>query len=302
MTKRILITGEGGFTGKYLSDFLQRRYDCEIHGLGHVRQDPRLKVNLLNFDDLSYRINFVRPTHVVHLAAISFVSPDKISNTYNTNVVGTTNLLTTLLPHSNIIEKIIIVSSASVYQRQKIKTPLDEHANIAPYNHYGISKRCMEQLAELYKGDLPIDIVRPFNYTGVGQSENFLVPKIVNSFKRKAHELLLGNLDVERDFSDIRSIVYALSKLLFLKESGKLYNISSGEVISIREIIHLCEVITNHSLDIKENPCLVRNNELKSLLGNPKSLINTIGDFRLYNFQETLDWMFSVDANSSRRF
>ena len=293
MKKRILITGESGFTGKHLASFLAHNHDCEVFGLVDRVSNPQQKVDLLDFKALSELIKCEQPTHVVHLAAISYLSEEKISETYNVNVVGTSNLLSLLSQYAKGIEKIIVASSASVYGYSNSRVALKETAALGPCNHYGMSKRCMELMIDLFKQKLPIDIVRPFNYTGVGQSDKFIVPKIVNAYKNKAAQLSLGNVNVERDFSDVRSVIYSLSKLLFNNTSGGVYNISSGKAITLLDIIRLCERLSEHSLNLTTNSELFRSNELEFLAGDSEKLTSVIGNFQLHSFEQTINWMLT---------
>jgi nucleoside-diphosphate-sugar epimerase len=108
----------------------------------------------------------------------------------------------------------------------------------------------MEELLYLWREKIPISITRPFNYTGRGQTENFLIPKIVEAFKLKKQRLELGNLEVSRDFSDVRFIANAYLTLATQKSGFRILNICSGNLVSIREIVSVCTSLTGHRLEV----------------------------------------------------
>ena len=138
---------------------------------------------------------------------------------------------------------------------------------------------------------LPIVIARPFNYTGIGQDEKFLLPKIVSHFRRKAPVIELGNLDVSRDFSDVRSVVNAYLKLLESCPQGETFNVASGSIYSLLDIVQICTELTGHNIEVTVNPDFVRPNEIKKLGGDASKLTGSIGDWKKTELRETLSWM-----------
>jgi nucleoside-diphosphate-sugar epimerase len=149
----------------------------------------------------------------------------------------------------------------------------------------------MEYMARTWMDRLPITLVRPFNYTGVGQSINFLLPKIARHFKDKAAVLELGNLDVERDFSDVRRVVDAYVRLLTSPQPGRLFNVSSGQGYSLRSVLDLAADLTGHRPDVRVNPAFVRTNEVHRLVGDVSALEVAIGPLRTISLRDTLTWM-----------
>ena len=142
---------------------------------------------------------------VVHLAALAFVAEQDPALFYQVNVIGTRNLLEALCNQSTHSECTILASSANVYGNSELEI-ISESSPTRPANDYAVSKLTMEYLAKTYCDKLPITITLPFNYTGVGQSDRFLIPKIVKHFKKRAPVIELGNLDVAREFSDVRDV------------------------------------------------------------------------------------------------
>lgn len=144
---------------------------------------------------------------------------------------------------------------------------------------HAVSKLAMEYMARLWSDRLPIVITRPFNYTGPGQTGHFLLPRIVDHFRRRTDEIELGNLDVWRDFSDVRAVAQAYRGLLEKRPAGQTFNICSGRLFSLREVLAMAEKITGHSMQVRVNLAFVRSNEVEKLCGDPGKLQALLGDW-----------------------
>ncbi len=288
---RALITGSEGFTGFYMAAELAAA-GYEVYGLG---TQPSTNPNYYQTDltdrlSLQKVIQQIAPEVVIHLAALAYVASDDPTAFYRVNLIGTRNLLEALNSLTQTPRHILLTSSANVYGNTR-QGKLDESIPPNPANDYAVSKLAMEYMAKLWLDKLPITIARPFNYTGVGQKAFFLIPKIVAHFKQRAKMIELGNLDVWRDFGDVRAVVYAYRRLLETKAMGKIVNVCTGLSYSLRDVVTLCEEICQHSLEIKVNPMFVRDNEVKSLYGDATQLRTLIGDWQPPALVDTLRWM-----------
>jgi nucleoside-diphosphate-sugar epimerase len=300
MKKRILITGADGFTGRYLAT-QARLANYETHGLvrrldaKHIDGFDRLYGgDLSESASLTRMINDVKPDYVVHLAAISFVAHGDVEAIYRTNVVGTRHLLDALATAAHKPQAVLLTSSANVYGNSTGGI-LDENTLPKPANDYAVSKLAMEYVAQLYTDSLPIIIARPFNYTGVGQADNFLIPKIVSHFRQKAAFIELGNVDVARDFSDVRTVVASYLRLLQTPEAiHQVVNVCSGHAYQLIDVIEMLSVLSGHQLDVRFNPNFARANEVKVLQGDRAKLENLIGVIDDIPFQDTLKWMLDM--------
>lgn len=278
---RILVTGLEGFTGHYVK--------CELESHGY--EVVGLKANLTDLAELRREVQSVRPQAVIHLAAISFVGHGDPNAFYQVNLIGTRNLLEALVDQAEGLQCVLLASSANVYGNAA-EGMLTETTVPHPSNDYAVSKLAMEYMARLWFDRLPIVIVRPFNYTGIGQSSTFLLPKIVDHFRRKAPIIELGNLDVSRDFSDVRRVAAIYCKLLETKPRGEVFNICSGHATSLSEVLALMSEISGHQIEVQINPAFVRANEVKLLLGNSEKLEHAIGSQVQVPLRETLEWMY----------
>jgi nucleoside-diphosphate-sugar epimerase len=213
---------------------------------------------------------------------------------YRGNVVGTRNLLDALASASTPPDAVLLASSANVYGNARAGT-LDETVPPAPANDYGVTKAAAELIAAIYSKRLPLIVVRPFNYTGRGQSEQFLIPKIVSHARRRMEEIELGNLDVARDFSDVRGVVDAYARLLEAPQAiGGTFNICSGRATSLSEVIELVSRISGHELTARVNPSFVRADEVKTLCGSAAKVEGVIGPLAMLPLEETLRWMIEA--------
>ncbi|MDH2246061.1 GDP-mannose 4,6-dehydratase [Pseudomonas sp. GD03855] len=292
--KRVLITGIHGFTGRYMAAEL-REAGYQVFGCGsHAGDEPGyFQADLTDAAALRTLLADVRPDMIVHLAALAFVGHGDANAFYQVNLLGTRNLLEAVAASSYAPECVLLASSANVYGNVS-EGLLSEDTLPAPANDYAVSKLAMEYMARLWVPKLPIVIARPFNYTGVGQAEQFLLPKITSHFKRRAKQIELGNLDVWRDFSDVRSVVRAYRGLLEAKPVGQTLNVASGQARSLREVLDICRSITGHELEVNVNPAFVRSNEVKTLCGDATRLRKVLGQWDTPSLEETLRWMLAA--------
>lgn len=294
----LLVTGASGFTGQYLLQEAKKQNFFCVSLTQHkptqsheICSDQTIALNLLDAKSVNDAVRRIAPEYVVHLAAVAFVGYDNVADFYQTNLVGTTNLLDAVFNHAPSVKKILIASSANVYGNV-VDMPINEQTSPAPVNHYGMSKLCMEMAASLY-ANLPITVVRPFNYTGPGQVDDFLVPKIVRAFATQQSVIELGNVDVSRDFSDVRDVVDAYLKILQLPCPAPLFNICSGTAVALKQIIDILSELAGYEINMKINPEFVRSDEIKILYGSPALLEASIGQYRKYTLEETLTSMYA---------
>jgi nucleoside-diphosphate-sugar epimerase len=297
--KTLLITGLDGFTGRYLAD-QARLGGYQVVGTVHRQlvdsqtNDELRTCDLTDANAVLELIQDVQPDAVAHLAAISFVAHGDVESVYRTNILGTRNLLQALAGLIKKPETVLVASSANVYGNTAGGS-LDESALPSPANDYAVSKLAMEYMAKLYTEQLPITLVRPFNYTGVGQSDKFLLPKIVSHIRNKAPVIELGNLNVARDFSDVRVVTaYHLKLLQNPQPSGSVFNVCSGKAHTLNDILNLARTISGHEFEVQVNPEFVRVNEVKMLVGNKDKLDAAVGKIPTISIEETLRWMIEA--------
>lgn len=287
----VLVTGASGFTGRHLVPALQA-VGYRVVGLGKEGSNADADVECDLRDPLAVRqaVASVRPTHVVHLAALAFVAHADERAFYDLNLFGCLHLLEALLALPQVPRKILIASSANVYGTPNVDM-IDEAVCPAPVNHYACSKLAMEHMVRTWFERMPIVISRPFNYTGVGQSDRFLIPKIVQHFVQRSDRIQLGNLDVSRDFSDVRDVVSAYVALLGAEVHSEIFNVCSGRAVALRELLEMMTRMTGHELRVEVNPALVRRDEIALLRGSCQKLSRAVEYAPRYKIEDTLAWM-----------
>jgi len=292
---KALVTGIAGFTGHYLAAALAGRA-ISVVGLAQsaavVKHVDRIHaVDITDFNALQGVVVAEKPDLVVHLAAISFVAHENIEEMYRTNVIGTRNLLEALTSLESAPRAIVLASSSNVYGNRN-EGIMRESMPPDPVNDYSVSKVAAEMVARLYQSRLPICIVRPFNYTGVGQSPDFLIAKIVQHVRVRARAIRLGNLEVARDFSDVRFVAEAYCRILHCpKAPGRTVNVSSARAYRLDEILTMVASISGHTLEVEVDPSLVRDNEVRRLWGDSSVLDEMVGPINRIPLEETLRWM-----------
>ena len=260
-----------------------------------------LRADLTDADALGREVGEVRPDAVVHLAGIAFVAHAHDEAFYAVNVVGTTNLLDALARLSVPPSMVLLASSANIYGNTE-QSPIAERHPPAPVNHYGMSKLAMECMARTYLDRLNVVITRPFNYTGPGQDVNFLIPKLAMHFAKRAPMISLGNLHVEREFNDVRTVCDAYLSLLLHGEPGETYNVCSGRPYELQYVVDLFARLTGHTMRVSVNPDFVRANEVHRLCGDPAKLDSLLARSGIElvrpSLEQTLGRMLSAAAQS----
>lgn len=299
--KRVMLTGAQGFTGQHLVPLL-RAAGWDIWsldrsasaGAGLLPAAQCLQADLLDEVALKSAVHQISPQAVVHLAAIAFVGHGSADDFYRVNVVGTRHLLQALSTLPVKPQCVLLASSANIYGNSH-EGALPESTTANPANDYAVSKLAMEYMARLWLPQLPVVLVRPFNYTGLGQSPQFLIPKIVDHARRKAEVIELGNLDVDRDFSDVRDVAAAYVRLLDSATQGLVvggvFNVGSGRTWSLREVLAQVQQISGHAMEVCVNPAFVRANEVRSLRADTTALERVIGEWRSHPLEDSLRWM-----------
>lgn len=291
--KKVLITGIDSFTGQHLSASLAN-IGYDVYGTSLLESgDKKYQCDITKKEAISDVIKATQPDFFIHLSGISFAAHQNNEDFYKVNTIGTLNILDAFLELNHAPEKIILASSATVYGNQG-REVLDESLCPQPANHYGASKYAMECLAKNYFDKLPIIITRPFNYTGVGQAKNFLIPKIVSHFKAHKTNIELGNLHVSREFNDVGFVCEVYARLLTCKEHGTIVNIASNRGIKLLDVIAIMNEIAGYEIEVKVNPTFVRKDEIKNLTGSNTKLIQMIGIINQKKIEDTLREMLET--------
>lgn len=255
MSVKVLITGAAGFVASHLIRFLQEIGQDEI--FAWVKDENRTAnltldakhiccVDITNKKQVEEAVESIRPEKVYHLSAQSSVGQSwkKPALTMEVNSVGTLYLLEALrqfVPQANVL----LVGSAEQYGKvPQHELPIQETRQLEGTNPYSVSKMTQELTARMYVQHFQMHIVmvRAFNHIGPGQSTHFVIPDwchqtIEIEQGRQEAILLVGNIQVKRDFMDVRDVVRAYVLLLDHGESGQVYNVGSGISYSLKEIL-----------------------------------------------------------------
>lgn len=291
--KKVLITGIDSFTGAHLSSYLEKS-GFDVFGTSLFESgEKKYRCDITKKSDLLNVFSKIEPAYIVHLSGIASPAHGNSEDFYRVNTIGAINLLDALVELKLKPDKIILVSSATVYGNQGVEV-LDESLCPTPSNHYGASKYAMECLAKGYFDKLNIIITRPFNYTGTNQQEHFLIPKIVKHFKQMKQTIELGNINVSREFNDVGFVCEIYKKLLECDKKSEVVNICSNRGIKLLDVIAMMNEIAGYKIRVEVNPAFVREGEIKSLTGSTKKLFSFIGEVKQKEFKQTLREMLEA--------
>lgn len=296
---KTLLTGARGFTGPYVRAEFER---AGHHVVGAVFDAPlesdEVSIDISDLASCRSVIDREQPDVIVHLAGIAATQELRAEPYYSINTTGTENLLRACGDVGHVPSKILLVSSATVYGTPtEGQIEIDEAAPLRPATHYAMSKLAMELMARNWFDRLPILVARPFNYIGRGQALNFVTAKIVDHFRRRASHIELGNIDVARDFSDVRDVAETYLRLVENAEAvSEVVNVCSGRAFSLQYVIDTLSAMTGHAIDLRVNPFLVRPDDPKLVRGSTHRLEELTGNRRLHELDSTLEWMIESVA------
>ena len=318
---KVLITGIAGFVGNHLIEYLtgiEEGDTLDITGADinldnfHYkdRNDKNARVQTLEIDlrdrkAVDSLINDFRPDIIYHLAAQSSVSYSWKNpiETFEINVSGGVNILESLKKHCPGC-KILVACTAEEYGEQENGNgePITEDFKIYPTNPYAISKSALDFFSTTYQkiNNLNIYVSRSFNHTGPGQSDRFVTSDFSRQIAEiekglREPEIFVGNINVFRDFLDVRDVISAYKCILDRGKAGEVYNVCSGVKTKISGIL---DILLSYS-STKEIKIVVDKNklrpiDLKSIYGDNKKLKLDTGWKQNYNIKasllDTLNW------------
>ncbi len=299
VSTRVLITGGTGFVGPHLIRLLRAKNN-QIAVLSSDKpstREPGVKyyeADIRDGETVGAVVRETRPEHVYHLAGISAVDTSWRNSrlTYEVNVMGSFNVFEAAMSLPS-PPRILNVSSSQVYAGATGK--LTEKSPLQPDNPYAVSKAMTELLAVQFGNCKNGGIItaRSFNHTGPGQSPTFVLPSIAKQFAEiesglRPPKLSLGNIQVKRDFTDVRDVVRAYALLLERGKPGEVYNVCSGRSIRLADLIDLFQSVAGVEIDIECDPAKLRANEAAEICGDPRKIHSETGWLRQISLEQTV--------------
>jgi GDP-4-dehydro-6-deoxy-D-mannose reductase len=286
-----LITGASGFAGRHVIDDLERHTAWSLVGLARSastagRRSAILSCDLTDSELVRRVIHRHRPDIVIHLAAQSYV-PQSLADpaaTLTNNISSQLNVLEAIRS-AGLQSTILVVGSADEYGLARPdEMPLTERQPFRPTNPYAVSKIAQDMLGLQYALSHGMNVirVRPFNHFGPGQSDRF----VLSSFARQVAQaergltepvVLTGNLDVRRDFLDVRDVVRAYRLAILHGESGEVYNIARGSANRIGDLLESLIAMASVPVDIRRDPARMRPADTPLMVGDASKLRSATG-------------------------
>lgn len=300
MSRPILVTGAAGFAGSHLLDLLsldetdivawRRPGHTPARTLPGTRWDA---VDLLDAAAVMDAIDRIRPSAVYHCAGAAHVgrSWDATWETFATNVRATHYLLDALERTGSEV-RVMIPSSALVYAPSA--EPLTEENTLLPDSPYGLSKLAQEMLGERTSSSLTVMTARSFNHFGPRQDPQFVASgfarRIADIEKGRCEaEIAVGNLEAQRDLTDVRDTVRAYRLILERGQPRRHYNVCSGRALAIRRLLDLLIERARVAVRVTVDPARYRPNDARLLVGDATRLHTELGWTPAIPLEQTLD-------------
>ena len=304
---RVLIFGAGGFVGSYLcKEFLNNGYKVSGTDKGEGSALPSevdfYRTDLMQANEVEKLIGQIQPDIIVNLAAISSVgaSWNMPQTTMAINVIGALNIMEAARK-SEKKPRILFVGSSEEYVISE--NPLDENTQLNANNPYGISKVTQEHFAKLYREQygLKIYCVRPFNHTGIGQRDSFVLPSFCKQVAEidksgKDGKIQVGNLKVKRDFSHVKDVVRAYRMIVESDNCNQIYNVGSGNAYSLEDMLTYIIGLSNQHIEIEVDQNRIRPTDQPVICCDRSLIGKELGWEPQYNVYDALKEMYEYYA------
>jgi GDP-4-dehydro-6-deoxy-D-mannose reductase len=311
MPRTILVTGAGGFVGQHLMPALRAAFpQARVLGTG-LGRESQLPLDITDSHAVRDIIASQKPDFCIHLAGIAAIGAARAdpAQTWAVNCFGALNIGRAILAAAPDCG-MVFISSSEVYGASfKPGLPLDESAPLAPMNVYAATKAAAEMgLCALAADGLRVVRLRPFNHTGPGQRDDFVVPAFAGQIARieaglAAPELSVGTLDTERDFLDIRDVCAAYVACIqnFAQiPNNQVLNIATGSAIRIGAMLDMLLAQATRPITIKQDPARLRPSEIMRAAGNPQLARQFLNWQPEHPFASTLTTVLNATRQTSR--
>ncbi|MDR3543892.1 MAG: GDP-mannose 4,6-dehydratase [Desulfosporosinus sp.] len=263
--KSVLIFGISGFVGQYLAqEFMINGYfvyGSDISKKSGLQEEVQFyQADLMNTNEVEELVGKVSPDIIINLAAISSVGASWgiPQTTMSVNVIGALNVMGAARK-CNPMPKVMFIGSSEEYEASD--KPIGEDTPLNANNPYGISKMALEKFAQVYleRYGMEIYCVRPFNHTGIGQRDSFVLPSFCKQVAEidksgKPGVIKVGNLEAERDFSNVKDIVRAYRTIVESDDCTKVFNVGSGEAYSLFELLDYIVSLSSQQITVEVDP------------------------------------------------
>lgn len=307
-SKNALITGITGFVGSHMAELLLKegvavygiqRWRSKTENIEHIKEKIIFEeADLLDAHSLYTVIDKIKPDYIFHLAAQSFVQSSWASptQTLEVNIIGSAHLFEAVRKTGLQIPIQIACSSEEYGKVLPNEVPIKETNPLRPLSPYAVSKLAMDYLGYQYHESYGMKIIRTrgFNHTGPRRGDVFAessFAKQIAEIEKGKHEPIVhvGNLEAERDYTDVRDMVRAYYLAVQKCEGGEVYNICSGRAWRIRKVLDLLISMAKVKVDIKPDPSRMRPSDVEILLGDNNKFVQKTGWKPEIPFEKTME-------------